>query len=108
MGRTKKIVLNDQEYDVVTLSGLAQMCARSVNTFRMYEKREILPPANIRMPDKQYGGKIVNGDRVYTMELAVELAKLFRGHIAQGIKIHADVLAQIQIIFRNERQRIST
>lgn len=101
------VKINDQNYRVVTVSGLARFCKKSARTIRIYEQNGFLPEANIRGPKKVTAeGKIIPGIRLYTVELASQLAEIFRNKIRQGVAVDPEVKQEIIKIFYNERTKI--
>ncbi len=94
----KKIQLKGKIYEVVTVSGLAEICSRSVNTIRKYEERNIIPTANLRL--KASTSK--EGTRAYTKKLALRLAEILQS-VTQGVKISDEQQRQIHIAFQEEK-----
>ena len=65
--------INDKLVRVLTLGQLAVKLNRSVKSLRIYETRGVLPRPNYYKPT----GK--RNDRIYTEQLADDLAEIFKG-----------------------------
>lgn len=88
---------------VVTIGEMAKMLNRQTITLRKYEERGILPPPNFRMPNKKtkIESKAHLGDRLYTMELALEIKEIL-STVSQGVPISDEQKRQIREAFQKE------
>lgn len=98
-----KIQIRGVVWEVVTVSGLAKICDKSVSYIRKCEERKILPEANIRTADTILStGKTMKGYRYYTKDLAEKTATIFKT-FSQGKAIHEQSLQQLRDLFTEER-----
>lgn len=100
----KKFNVNGRLVGFISITELAKVLGKSPSTLRKLEYRKILPPANFRTPEKQ--GKITDGDRLYTVQLAAELIDVFK-EIRQGQKVSEDVKTKLHTIFKKEKTALT-
>ena len=96
-----KQTINGVEYTLVTVTELASMLGIKTNTIRVYEKRGIIPPPNIRGSEKV--GPTETGIRLYTKELAEKLVPLL-GEEVRGKNYTEEDKKAIRHEFATERR----
>lgn len=103
--KTSRVKINGRIAEVCTLGELSKFCGRKPGTFRKFEQRGILPPANFRGQPKQDGnGSTIEGERLYTVELAKVLKQIFSG-VSQGTQVTDEQKRQIAVAFIEEKTK---
>ena len=88
----KRVVVNGKPLAVLTIGEFAQALGRATDTLRKYEKRGILPKANLKL----------KGNRCYSDALVKKVSLVF-ADVKAGIEITAEQKRQIAIAFQEER-----
>lgn len=101
-----KLRLKNQDVDCVDITELARMCKRKTRSLRANETQKILPKANFRLPAKpEAKGIAAHGQRVYTLELAEQVAEIYRTEILMGIKVSDETKIKLNRLFQEEREK---
>lgn len=101
--KTRIVRLNGKDFEVITYSTLAKFLGRTPMALRKLEYKEILPQPNLRTQDLQARGYTRRGDRLYTIDLAEDLKKIF-DNIKSGIAISEEQIRAIAIAFKKEKE----
>ena len=102
------IKIKGVSYDCVTLAGLGELCGgRHPRTMRRLIERDIMPPANLRLPSKTVNGEEVNGASLFLMETAKEIAEVIIAELIPRKKIKDETINKLFKILKEERKKLS-
>lgn len=101
------VTLNGKKVPAVTITGLAKLCVRTSGTLRKWEIAGILPPANFRTPDVPLADGLSRvGYRVYSLDLALQVAAIVKTEMFRGIGISPDTIVKFKKLFEEERKQL--
>jgi len=100
-----RVKIKGKVYDCVGVAALASMCNYSPKTLRKLETLGVLPTANIKI---EANAPIPGKQRLYTMELAEEVAVIFREeNLRPPQKRDPKVIIALKQAFQREAERLN-
>ena len=99
-------------HEFVTLGELAKMSGKTTDSMKKLIKRGLIPDSNLRTPPKKitYGeriGELIEGDRIYSLNILVPVLVPLLKSITQGKRITIEHKVKIYDAFEMERIKLN-